>query len=99
MPQTRTTPKSFTFSFILCLRFQVYEDYSQVGKFELTGMAPAPAGVPQVEVTFTIDGNGILHLAAQDSANNNIVITQSDKIRLSPEDIERMKYDAGFALI
>lgn len=82
---------------------QVYEgerartkDNNMLGKFELTGIPPAPRGVPQVEVTFDIDANGILNVSAVDKTtgrSNKITIT-NDKGRLSKEDIERMVADA-----
>ncbi|EFX71770.1 hypothetical protein DAPPUDRAFT_227800 [Daphnia pulex] len=64
-----------------------------LGKFELTGIPPAPRGVPQIEVTFDIDANGILNVSAADKSTgreNKITIT-NDKGRLSKEEIERMK--------
>ena len=67
-----------------------------LGKFELSGIPPALRGVPQVEVTFDIDANGILNVSAADKATgkeNKITIT-NDKGRLSGADIERMVKDA-----
>uniref|UniRef100_A0A673WQW6 Heat shock protein family A (Hsp70) member 8 n=2 Tax=Salmo trutta TaxID=8032 RepID=A0A673WQW6_SALTR len=82
---------------------QVYEgeramtkDNNLLGKFELTGIPPAPRGVPQIEVTFDIDANGILNVSAVDKSTgkeNKITIT-NDKGRLSKEDIERMVQEA-----
>lgn len=82
---------------------QVYEgeramtkDNNLLGKFELTGIPPAPRGVPQIEVTFDIDANGIMNVSAVDKSTgkeNKITIT-NDKGRLSKEDIERMVKDA-----
>jgi L1 cell adhesion molecule like protein len=82
---------------------QVYEgerartkDNNILGKFELSGIPPAPRGVPQVEVTFDVDANGILNVSALDKTtgkSNKITIT-NDKGRLSKEDIERMVNDA-----
>merc|ERR1719266_1114060 len=82
---------------------QVYEgeramtrDNHLLGKFDLTGIPPAPRGVPQIEVTFDIDANGILNVSAVDKSSGkseNITIT-NDKGRLSKEDIERMVSDA-----
>jgi molecular chaperone DnaK len=66
-----------------------------IGKFQLTGIPPAPRGMPQVEVTFDIDANGILHVSAKDRATN-----KEQKIRieassgLSDQEIERMVKDA-----
>ena len=63
-----------------------------LGKFELTGIPPAPRGSPQIEVTFEIDANGITHVSAHDKAtgkSEKITIT-ADKGRLSEEEIERM---------
>uniref|UniRef100_A0A7S2BQI5 Uncharacterized protein n=1 Tax=Florenciella parvula TaxID=236787 RepID=A0A7S2BQI5_9STRA len=68
------------------------KDNHVLGKFELTGIPPAPRGVPQIEVTFEIDANGILEVSAHDKASGKkeqITIT-SDKGRLSDEEIERM---------
>ncbi|TWW53773.1 heat shock 70 kDa protein 1-like [Takifugu flavidus] len=82
---------------------QVYEgeramtkDNNLLGKFELSGLPPAPRGVPQIEVTFDIDANGILNVSAVDKSTgkeNKITIT-NDKGRLSKEEIERMVQDA-----
>ncbi|XP_025260969.1 heat shock cognate 71 kDa protein-like isoform X2 [Theropithecus gelada] len=82
---------------------QVYEgeramtkDNNLLGKFELTGIPPAPRGVPQIEVTFDIDANGILNVSAVDKSTgkeNKITIT-NDKGRLSKEDIECMVQEA-----
>jgi L1 cell adhesion molecule like protein len=82
---------------------QVYEgerartrDNNLLGKFELSGIPPAPRGVPQVNVVFDIDANGILNVAAEDKTagvKNKITIT-NDKGRLSKDDIEKMVQDA-----
>ncbi|XP_022217005.2 heat shock 70 kDa protein cognate 1 [Drosophila obscura] len=82
---------------------QVYEgeramtrDNNILGKFELSAIPPAPRGVPQVEVTFDIDANGILNVSALEKSTgkeNRITIT-NDKGRLSKEDIERMVNEA-----
>jgi len=72
------------------------KDNHLLGKFDLTGIPPAPRGVPQIEVTFDIDANGILNVSACDKSTgkqNKITIT-NDKGRLSKEEIERMVNDA-----
>merc|ERR1711939_1162911 len=72
------------------------KDNHLLGKFDLTGIPPAPRGVPQIEVTFDIDANGILNVSAVDKSSgkqNKITIT-NDKGRLSKEEIERMVSDA-----
>jgi len=72
------------------------KDNHQLGKFDLTNLPPAPRGVPQIEVTFEIDANGILQVSAEDKGTGNkekITIT-NDQNRLTPEDIERMINDA-----
>ena len=71
------------------------QDNRTLGQFNLTGIAPAPRGMPQVEVTFNIDANGILNVKAQDKATGkeqSIEITGSSG--LSDEEIDRMKQDA-----
>ena len=82
---------------------QVYEgersmtkNNNLLGKFELSGIPPAPRGVPQIEITYDIDANGILNVSAVDKSTgkeNKITIT-NDKGRLSKEEIERMVKDA-----
>ena len=82
---------------------QVYEgerartkDNNLLGKFELSGIPPAPRGVPQIEVTFDVDANAILNVSAADKTtgrSEKITIT-NDKGRLSKEDIERMVAEA-----
>merc|ERR1712142_876837 len=72
------------------------KDNHHLGKFDLTGIPPAPRGTPQIEVTFEIDVNGILRVSAEDKGTGNkekITINNDDK-RLSKEDIERMVQDA-----
>ena len=72
------------------------KDNHQLGKFDLTGIPPAPRGQPQIEVTFEIDANGILQVSAEDKATGKaekITIT-AEKGRLSEEDIERMVQEA-----
>lgn len=72
------------------------KDCRELGSFDLSGIPPAPRGVPQIEVTFQVDENGILHVTAQDKAakkSKSITIT-SDKSRLSQEEIDRMLKEA-----
>jgi heat shock protein 5 len=72
------------------------KDNVLLGKFELNGIPPAPRGVPQIEVTFEIDANGILNVGAEDKGtgkSEKITIT-ADKGRLSQEEIERMVKEA-----
>src|SRR5881628_3123300 len=74
---------------------QMAQDNRTIGKFQLTGIPPAPRGVPQVEVTFDIDANGILHVSAKDKATG-----KEQKIRieassgLADRDIDKMVKDA-----
>ena len=70
-------------------------DNRTLGRFHLDGLPPAPRGVPQIEVTFDIDANGMLHVMAKDKATNkeqSIRITSSSG--LSKEEVEKMKKDA-----
>jgi heat shock protein 1/8 len=72
------------------------KDNHKLGNFDLTGIPPAPRGVPQVEVTFDIDSNGILNVSAVEKGSgktNKITIT-NDSSRLTKEDIQRMTEDA-----
>jgi L1 cell adhesion molecule like protein len=78
---------------------QIYEgerartkDNNRLGKFELTGIPPAPRGVPQIEVTFDLDANGILNVSAEnkESGNRNKITITNDTGRLTKEQIERM---------
>jgi heat shock protein 1/8 len=82
---------------------QVYEgersmtrDNNLLGKFELGGIPPAPRGVPQIEVTFDIDANGILNVSAEDktTGKKNKITISNDKGRLTKEQIEAMVADA-----
>merc|ERR1719157_490529 len=82
---------------------QVYEgeramtkDNNKLGEFHLDGIAPAPRGVPQIEVTFDLDANGVMNVSAKDKStgkDSTITIT-NDKGRLSQDDIERMVKEA-----
>merc|ERR1712125_286346 len=72
------------------------KDNHLLGKFELTGIPPAPRGVPQIEVSFEVDANGILQVSAEDKGTGKaekITIT-AEKGRLSEEEIERMIREA-----
>lgn len=73
------------------------KDNHQLGRFNLDGIPPAPRGVPQIEVTFDVDADGILIVSAKDTSTSKeerITIT-NDKGRLSKEEIEKMVRDAG----
>lgn len=82
---------------------QVYEgeramtkDNNLLGTFDLTGIPPAPRGVPQIDVSFDLDANGILNVSAKEnnSGKSKNIIIKNDKGRLSQADIERMVADA-----
>ncbi|KAK4718501.1 hypothetical protein R3W88_016839 [Solanum pinnatisectum] len=82
---------------------QVFEDERSLtkdcrllGKFDLTGVAPAPSGTPQIEVTFAVDANGILNVKAEDkdSGKSEKITITNGKGRLSQEEIERMVKEA-----
>uniref|UniRef100_A0A8C5QLH5 Endoplasmic reticulum chaperone BIP n=1 Tax=Leptobrachium leishanense TaxID=445787 RepID=A0A8C5QLH5_9ANUR len=72
------------------------KDNHLLGTFDLTGIPPAPRGVPQIEVTFEIDVNGILRVTAEDkgTGNKNKITITNDQNRLTPDEIERMVTDA-----
>ncbi|CAH0399252.1 unnamed protein product [Chilo suppressalis] len=82
---------------------QIYEgeramtkDNNLLGTFNLTGIPPAPRGVPQIQVTFDIDANGILNVSAEDKSTGHSeqITISNDKGRLSKKDIEKMLQDA-----
>merc|ERR1712005_84981 len=72
------------------------KDNHLLGKFDLTGLPPAPRGVPQIDVTFEIDANGILNVSAVEKGSGKVekITITNDKGRLSNEEIERMVNDA-----
>jgi heat shock protein 5 len=82
---------------------QVYEgersmtkDNHLLGKFELTGIPPAPRGTPQIEVTFEVDANGILQVSAEEKGTGKVekITITAEKGRLTEEEIERMVKEA-----
>ncbi len=74
---------------------EMARDNRTLGRFRLEGIAPAPRGVPQIEVTFDIDANGILHVSARDKATGREAkITITGSTQLSKEEIERMIREA-----
>jgi len=84
------------------VQIQVYQGEREIaahnkllGSFELTGIPPAPRGVPQIEVTFDIDANGIVHVSAKDRATNKEQsMTITGQSSLNKDDIDRMVRDA-----
>lgn len=75
---------------------QLTKDNNLLGTFDLTGIPPAPRGVPQIEVSFDLDANGILSVTARDKATgkSNSVVINNDKGKLSKDEIERMVKEA-----
>ena len=70
-------------------------DNKSLGKFQLTGLPPAPRGVPQIDVTFSIDANGILNVTAKDKATEKTAsITITESSRLDESEIEKMRREA-----
>ena len=72
------------------------KDNNELGNFKLEGIPPAPRGVPQIEVSFDVDANGIMNIEAKDKASGNTqnITIKNDKGRLSSEDIDRMIQEA-----
>jgi len=72
------------------------KDCNRLGKFDLTGIPAMPRGIPQIEVTFDLDANGILNVSAEDkkSGNKQKIVITNDTGRLSKDQIERMVADA-----
>ncbi|KAG5894145.1 hypothetical protein JTB14_024933 [Gonioctena quinquepunctata] len=72
------------------------KDNNLLGTFDLTGIPPAPRGVPKIEVTFDMDANGILNVSAKDtsSGNSRNIVIKNDKGRLSQKDIDKMLAEA-----
>ncbi|XP_072383797.1 heat shock protein 68-like [Diabrotica undecimpunctata] len=72
------------------------KDNNRLGTFDLTGLPPAPRGVPKIEVTFYLDANGILNVSAKDtlSGKSRNITIKNDKNRLSQQEIDRMLSEA-----
>ncbi|CAG9832111.1 unnamed protein product [Diabrotica balteata] len=72
------------------------KDNNRLGTFDLTGIPPAPRGVPKIEVTFDLDANGILNVSAKDTSSGNTrnITIKNDKGRLSQQEINRMLSEA-----
>lgn len=70
------------------------EDNISLGRFSLDGIAPAPRGIPQIEVTFDIDANGIVNVSAKDKATNKVQNITIESSKLTDEEIEKMRQDA-----
>ncbi len=70
-------------------------DNKTLGKFQLTGIQPAPRGMPEIEVTFDIDQNGIVHVSAKDTATGNMQkVTITASSGLGQSEVERMVHEA-----
>jgi heat shock protein 5 len=72
------------------------KDNHKLGQFDLNGIPPAPRGTPQIEVTFEVDANGILNVAAEDkgTGKKEKITIKAEKGRLSDEEIQRMVQEA-----